>query len=154
MRPGRCGRRPSRLASRAPQGDGYEPVKIAVGMNLVRRKVLSLSICAAAWPLVPSVVSADTFPSRPVHIVVGFPPGGLGDLAARLIGQPLQQRLGQPVVVDNRPGATGNVAAETGIGARPDVGTLILAGSKNAINASLYKNLPFNFIGDIAMVAG
>jgi tripartite-type tricarboxylate transporter receptor subunit TctC len=123
-------------------------------MNPLRRKVLLLSIGAAAWPLVPSVVSADTFPSRPIHIVVGFPPGGLGDIAARLIGQPLQQRLGQPVVVDNRPGATGNVAAETVIRARPDGGTLILAGSKNAINASLYKNLPFDFIRDIAMVAG
>jgi tripartite-type tricarboxylate transporter receptor subunit TctC len=123
-------------------------------MNLVRRKVLSLSIGAAAWPLVPPVVRADTFPLHPVHIVVGFPPASSGDIAARLIGQSLQQRLGQPVVVDNRPGAGGNLATAAVVEARPDGGTLILAAPRNAIDATLYKNLPFDFIRDIAMVAG
>jgi len=123
-------------------------------MTLVRRKVLSLSIGAAAWPLVTRAVRADTFFSRPVHIVVGFPAGGVADTSARLIAQPLQQGLGQSVVVDNRPGAGGNVGAEAVVEARPDGGTLILAGPNNAINATLYKNLPFNFIRDIAMVAG
>ncbi len=123
-------------------------------MNLVRRKVLSLAIGAAAWPLVPPVARADSFLPRPVHIVVGFPPGGVVDIGARLIAQPLQQRLGQPVVVDYRPGAGGNVGAEAVVKARPDGGTLILAGTNNAINATLYKNLPFDFIHDIAMVAG
>ncbi len=123
-------------------------------MKLLRRKVLLLSIGAAAWPLVVRPAAADSLAPRSVHIVVGFPPGGIVDLAARLIGQSLQQRLGQSVVVDNRPGAGGNVATEAVVEARPDGGTLILAGSPNAINATLYKTLPFDFIRDIAMVAG
>jgi tripartite-type tricarboxylate transporter receptor subunit TctC len=123
-------------------------------MKLVRRKVLSLSIGVAAWPLVPRSAPADSLAARPVHIVVGFPAGGIVDLSARLIGQPLQQRLGQSVVIENRPGAGSNVAAEAVVKARPDGGTLILAGSYNAINATLYKNLAFDFVRDIAMVAG
>ncbi len=123
-------------------------------MNLFRRKFLLLSAGAGAWPLVPPVVRADTFPSRPVHIVVGFPPGGVGDISARLIAQALQQRLGQSFVVDNRPGAGGNVGTETLVKAQPDGGTLGIVSSKNTINASLYKNLPFDFIRDVAMVAG
>ncbi len=123
-------------------------------MNRVRRKVLSLAIGVAAWPLGPHVVRADTLPSRPVHIVVGFPPGGVADIYARLIAPPLQQRLGQSVVIDDRPGAGGNLGTETVAKARPDGTTLNLVGPNNAINASLYKNLPFDFVRDIAMVAG
>ncbi len=123
-------------------------------MNLVRRKFLLLSIGAAASPLVPRSATADSSPPRPVHILVGFPPGSVGDIAARLIAQPLQQSLGQSVVVDNRPGAGGSLAAEAVIKAQPDGCTLILAGANNAIDATLYKNLPFDFIRDIAMVAG
>ncbi len=123
-------------------------------MNLVRREVLLLSIGAAAWPLVPRAAAADSLAPRPVHIVVGFPPGGSGDIAVRLIAPSLQQRLGRSVVVDNRPGAGGNLATEAVVEARPDGGTLILAGPRNAIDATLYKNLPFDFIRDIAMVAG
>jgi tripartite-type tricarboxylate transporter receptor subunit TctC len=123
-------------------------------VNLPRRKVLSLSVGVAAWPLVPPVVRADTFPSRPIHIVVGFPPGGVADTCARLIGQPLQQRLGQSVIVDNRPGAGGNLGTEAVVRSPPDGSTLNLGGPKNAIDATLYKNLPFDFIRDIAMVAG
>jgi tripartite-type tricarboxylate transporter receptor subunit TctC len=123
-------------------------------VNLVRREVLSLSVAAAAWPLVPLVVRADRFPSRPIHIVVGFPPGGVADTCSRLIAPSLQQRLGQPVVVDNRPGAGGNLGTEAVVKAPPDGATLNLAGPKNAIDATLYKNLPFDFIRDIAMVAG
>jgi len=123
-------------------------------MNLLRRKFLLLSAAAAALPIVPPIVGADTFPSRPVHIVVGVPPGGVVDIGARLIAEPLRQRLGQPVVVDYRPGASGNLAAEAVVKAPPDGGMLVLAGSYNAINASLYRNLPFDFIRDIAMVAG
>jgi tripartite-type tricarboxylate transporter receptor subunit TctC len=129
-------------------------VKIAVSMNLVRRKVLSLSIGAAAWPLVPPVVRADSFAVRPVHIVVGVAPGGVVDASARLIAPSLQQRLGQSVIVDNRPGAGGNIAAEAVVKARPDGGTLIMAAANDAINATLYKNLSFDFVRDIAMVAG
>jgi tripartite-type tricarboxylate transporter receptor subunit TctC len=123
-------------------------------MNLLRRKLLALSIGAAAWPLVPRPATADPIAPRSIRIVVGFSPGGIGDISARLIGQSLQQKLGQSVVVDNRPGASGNVAAEAVVKARPDGGTLILASSANAINATLYKNLPFDFTRDIAMVAG
>jgi len=123
-------------------------------VNLVRRKVPSLLIGAVAWPLVPRHATADSLAPRPVHIVVGFPAGGVGDIAARLIAQPLQQRLGQSIVVDNRPGAGGNVATEAVVKARPDGGTLILVSAKNAIDGTLYKNLPFDFTRDIAMVAG
>lgn len=123
-------------------------------MNLLRRKALLFSIGAAAWPLVPRPAAADSAASRPIHIVVGVPPGGINDLSARLIAQPLQQRLGQPVVVENRPGAGGNLATEAVVKARPDGGTLTLASSRNAIDATLYKDLPFDFIRDIAMVAG
>jgi tripartite-type tricarboxylate transporter receptor subunit TctC len=123
-------------------------------MNLLRRKILSLSIGAAAWLLVPRSAPADSLAPRPVHIVVGFPPGGVGDIAVRLIAPSLQQRLGQSVVVDNRPGAGGNLAVEAMVEARPGGGTLILAAANDAINASLYKNLPFDFIRDVAMVAG
>jgi tripartite-type tricarboxylate transporter receptor subunit TctC len=123
-------------------------------MNLVRRKVLLLSIGAAASPLVVRPAEADSPVPRPVHIVDGFPPGNVGDTAARLIAEPLQQRLGQSVVIDNRPGAGGNVGTEEVVKARPDGATLILAGSRNAIDATVYRNLPFDFISDIAMVAG
>jgi tripartite-type tricarboxylate transporter receptor subunit TctC len=124
-------------------------------MNLLRRKVLLLSLGAAACPAVPRFArAADSPATRPIHIVVGFSPGGIADLSARLIGQSLQQKFGQSVIIDNRPGAGGNIAAEAVVEARPDGGTLILAGPYNAINASLYKNLPFDFIRDIAMVAG
>jgi tripartite-type tricarboxylate transporter receptor subunit TctC len=123
-------------------------------MKLARRKVLLLSIGAAAWPFVPRLAAADSLAPRPVRIVVGFPPGGLADIVARLIAQPLQQRLGQSVVVDNHPGAGGNLGAAAVVKARPDGGTLILVGPNDAINATLYKNLPFNFTRDIAMVAG
>jgi len=125
-----------------------------VSMNLVRRKLLSLSIGAAAWPVLARPATADSLAPRTVRIVVGFPPGGSGDIGARLIAQPLQQRLGKSVVVENRPGAGGNVAAEAVVKARPDGGTLILAGPSDAIDTSLYKHLPFDFIRDIAMVAG
>jgi tripartite-type tricarboxylate transporter receptor subunit TctC len=123
-------------------------------MNLHRRKFLLLSAGAVTWPLVPRAVRADTYPSRPVHIVVGFPPGGVGDMSARLVAQTLQQKLGQSFVVDNRPGAGGNLGTESVVKAQPDGDTLGIVSSKNTINASLYKNLPFDFVRDIAMVAG
>jgi tripartite-type tricarboxylate transporter receptor subunit TctC len=122
-------------------------------MILLRRQFLHLAAGAAILPIASHLAKAEAFPVRPIHIVVGFPPGAV-DLSARLIGPSLQQRLGESVVVDNRPGAGGNLAAEAVVEAPPDGGTLILAGTHDAINATLYKNLPFDFIRDIAMVAG
>jgi tripartite-type tricarboxylate transporter receptor subunit TctC len=123
-------------------------------MNLARRQVLLLSAGASALPILSPAANADTFPPRPVHIVVGFPPGGVGDVAARLIVQSLQPRFDQTVIVDNRPGAGGNLGTQAVAEAPPDGCTLVLASSKDTINATLYKHLPFDFIRDIAMVAG
>ena len=123
-------------------------------MIVERRKVLSLAAGAAAAPILPLAARADTPAPRSIHIVVGFTPGGIEDIAARLVSQPLAQRLDRSVVVDDRPGAGGNLGTEAVAEAHPDGGTLILASSKNAINAALYKKLPFDFMRDIAMVAG
>jgi tripartite-type tricarboxylate transporter receptor subunit TctC len=123
-------------------------------MTLLRRQFLHLAAGAAILPITSHLAKAEAFPVRPVHIAVAFPPGAPSDIGARLIAQPLQQRMGQPVVVDNRPGAGGNVATAAVVRAAPDGYTLILASGNNAINATLYRNLPFAFIRDIAMVAG
>jgi tripartite-type tricarboxylate transporter receptor subunit TctC len=123
-------------------------------MTLLRRQFLHLATGVAVLPIASHVTRANTFPDRPVHIMVGFAAGGLGDFAARLISQSLQQRLGQSFIVDNHPGAGGNVGAALVAKSAPDGDTLYLAGPNNAISATLYKNLPFNFIRDMAMVAG
>jgi tripartite-type tricarboxylate transporter receptor subunit TctC len=94
-------------------------------MGLVRRQFLQLASGAAALPITSHLAKAEAFPVRPVHIAVAFPPGAPSDIAARLIAQPLQQRMGQPVVVDNRPGAGGNVATAAVVRAAPDGYTLI-----------------------------
>jgi tripartite-type tricarboxylate transporter receptor subunit TctC len=108
---------------------------------------------APALPAVSRIAWAQTYPSRPVRIVVGFPPGGPTDIAARLIGQSLSERLGQQFVIENRPGAGSNIGTEAVVRAPPDGYTLFLAYSANAINATLYDKLNFNFIRDIAPVA-
>jgi tripartite-type tricarboxylate transporter receptor subunit TctC len=108
---------------------------------------------AAALPLVSRVAAAQTYPARPVHIVVSVPAGGSPDIIARLLGQWLSERLAQPVVVENRPGASANIGTEFVVRATPDGHTLLLAMSANAINASLYPNLNYNFIRDTAPVA-
>src|SRR5262249_42004491 len=118
-----------------------------------RRKVLHLAAGAAALSVLPRVAWALDYPTRPVHIVVGFPAGGDVDIVARLIGQWLSERIGQRFIVENRPGAGGNVGTEVVVRASPDGYTLLLVGSPNAINATLYANLNFNFIRDIAPVA-
>jgi tripartite-type tricarboxylate transporter receptor subunit TctC len=97
---------------------------------------------------------AQAYPTRPVRIIVGFTPGGTTDIAARLIGQWLSERLGQQFVIENRPGAGSNIAAEAVVNAPPDGCTILLVGAPNAINATLYEKLNFNFIRDIAPVAG
>jgi tripartite-type tricarboxylate transporter receptor subunit TctC len=104
-------------------------------------------------PVFARAAAAQTYPSRPVRIIVGFPAGGTADLVPRLVGQWLSARLGQPFIVENRPGGSGGLAAEATARAAPDGYTLLLAASSNAINATLYDRLKFNFIRDIAAVA-
>ena len=123
-------------------------------MKLLRRQFVQLAISAAVLPAAASAASAqDGYPSRPVHIVVGYSAGGVSDIVARLIGQRLSQRLGQPFVIEDRPGAASNVAADYVVHAPADGYTLFLAGISNAINVSLYPDLDFNFARDMAPVA-
>jgi tripartite-type tricarboxylate transporter receptor subunit TctC len=122
-------------------------------MKLPRRKFLYLGVAAAALPALPNVATALDYPTRPVRIIVGFPPGSLTDTTARLIGQWLSDRLGQPFVIENRPGAASNLAAETVARAPADGYMLLLVTSVNAINATLYDNLNFDLIHDIVPVA-
>jgi tripartite-type tricarboxylate transporter receptor subunit TctC len=121
-------------------------------MILPRRRFLYLSSAAATMSIVPRHARAEDFPARPVHIIVGFAPGGVGSIVSRLIGQGIQDRLGQQVIVENRPGAGGNLGAEMVVKSAPDGYTLLLAGTNNTVNATLYSKLKFNFIHDIAMV--
>jgi tripartite-type tricarboxylate transporter receptor subunit TctC len=123
-------------------------------MKLPRRKFLHLAAGAAALPALPRVASALDYPTRPVHLLVGFAAGGPLDTSARLIGQWLSEHLGQPFVIENRPGAGSNLATEIVAWAPPDGYTLLEASAANAWNAALYDNLSFNFIRDIALVAG
>ena len=122
-------------------------------MKLPRRHFLHLAAGAAALPAMSRVGRAQTYPTRPVRIVVGFTPAGASDIAARLIGQWLSERLGQQFPIENRAGAGGNIGTETVVRAPADGYTLLLAGSNDAINATLYEKLNFNFIRDIAPVA-
>jgi len=100
------------------------------------------------------MATAQTYPTRPVRLIIGYPPGGSADITARLLGQWLSERLGQPFVIESRPGASTNIATEAVVRAPPDGYTLLLVAPANAINATLYEKLNFNFIGDIAPVAG
>ena len=121
-------------------------------MPLPRRRFLHLAAGAVALPITSRGARGEAFPARPVRVIVAFAPGGIGDLGARLIGQSLQERLQQPVVIENRPGAGGNTGTEAVVRAPPDGYTMIWAGANNAINASLYDNLSYNFVRDIAAV--
>jgi tripartite-type tricarboxylate transporter receptor subunit TctC len=120
---------------------------------LHRRRILHLAAGAAALPAVTRIARAQTYPTRPVRLIVPFPAGQATDTIARLLGQPLSERLGQPFVIENRTGAAGNVATEAVVRAPPDGYTLLLAGLSSAFNATLYKKLNFDFIRDIAPVA-
>src|SRR5215471_14858444 len=122
-------------------------------MKLPRRQFLYLAAVAAALPCVSQVALAQAYPSRPVRVVVGAPPGGGHDIFARLMGQWLSERLGQPFVIDNRPGGSENIATEAVVRSSPDGYTILLVTTTNAINTTLYEKLSFNFNRDIASVA-
>jgi tripartite-type tricarboxylate transporter receptor subunit TctC len=132
---------------KAAQVCGASPVK------LPRRKFLQLATGAAALPAIPYLAWAQAYPTRPVRLVVGFPPGGAADLISRLIGQWLSDRLGQSVFIENRAGAASNIAAEFVVHAPPDGYTLLDLTSVNSWNVTLYDNLKFDLIRDIAPVA-
>jgi tripartite-type tricarboxylate transporter receptor subunit TctC len=122
-------------------------------MKIRRRQFLRLVGILSALPAISHIARAQAYPSRPVRIIVGFAPGGPQDICARLIGQWLSEHVGQPFVIENRTSAGGNIAAEAVVRAPADGYTLLLVGPPNAINATLYETLNFNFIRDIAPVA-
>src|SRR5215470_14131883 len=122
-------------------------------MKLPRRTFLHLAAGAAVVPVVSRIVKAKTYPTQPVRVIVGFAAGGPTDVAARVIAQWLSERLGQPFVIENRLGAGSNLATEAVVRAPADGYTLLVGGLPNAINATLYHNLNFNFIRDITAVA-
>jgi tripartite-type tricarboxylate transporter receptor subunit TctC len=119
-----------------------------------RRRFLKLSAGAAAFSVVSPIARAQAYPNRPVRMIIGYPPGGSADITARLTGQWLSERLGQPVIIESRPGAATNLATEAVVRAAPDGYTLLLVAPANAINATLYDKLNFNFTQDIVPVAG
>jgi tripartite-type tricarboxylate transporter receptor subunit TctC len=122
-------------------------------MILPRRAFLHWAAGAAVFPAVSRMARAESYRARPVRILVGYAPGGVTDITARLIGPWLSERLGQQFVIENRPGASGNLAAETVARAAPDGYTLLLVAANNAYNMTLYENLHFNFLRDIAPAA-
>ncbi len=123
-------------------------------MNFPRRRFLRLAGAAIALPAVSRIASAQAYPTRPVRLIIGYPPGGSADITARLVGQWLSERLGQPFVIESRPGAGTNLATEAVVRAAPDGYTLLLVAPANAINATLYDKLNYNFLRDTAPVAG
>jgi tripartite-type tricarboxylate transporter receptor subunit TctC len=123
-------------------------------MKLLRRRFLQLAAGAAAAPALPRFAAALDYPTRPVRLIEGYGAGGTPDIVSRVIAQWLSERLGQPFVVENRDGASGNIATEAVAAAAPDGYTLLTCASANPINASLYRKLNFNFIRDIAPVGG
>ena len=122
-------------------------------MKLPRRRFLQVAGAAAAASAVPQLASAPEYPARPVHIIVGFPPGGVTDLGARIVGEWLSERLNQTFVIDNKPGASTQIAAEAVVHAPADGYTLLMASSTNAINVALYDKHNYDFVHDIAPVA-
>jgi tripartite-type tricarboxylate transporter receptor subunit TctC len=122
-------------------------------MKLRRRQFLSVAAGAATLPVTPRFAGAENYPIRPVHLIVGFFAGGLTDILARILTVRLSERFGQQFIVENQPGAGTNIATERVVRASPDGYTLLMATSSNAINATLYDNLNFDFLRDTAPVA-
>jgi tripartite-type tricarboxylate transporter receptor subunit TctC len=123
-------------------------------MTLPRRRFLHLAAGAAALPIVSRTARAQSYPTRPVRLVVGFPPGGGTDIVARIMGRWLSERLGQPVIIENKPGAGTNIAVQAVVNSPPDGYTLLFVTTSSATNATFYETLPFNFLRDIAPVGG
>src|SRR3954452_10746686 len=121
---------------------------------VTRRQVICLAAGSAALRATAGLAQAQSYPTRPLRILVGFTAGGNFDIVARLVGQSLSEQFRQPVIVENRPGASSNLAAEAVIRSPADGYTVLLGGAVNAVNATLYEKLPFNFIADLAPVAG
>src|SRR4051794_36140810 len=118
-------------------------------MKFARREFLGIAAGAALLPAMARIANAQTYPTRPIRLIIGYTPGGSADLTARLMGQWLSERLGQPFVIENRPGGGTNIATEAAIRAAPDGYTLLLVAPANAINATLYDKLNFNFLQEI-----
>jgi tripartite-type tricarboxylate transporter receptor subunit TctC len=123
-------------------------------MLIARRKSLQIISGVLAMPFVSRTASAQAYPNKPVHWIVPYPPGGPTDILARLLGQWLQERLGQPFIIENKPGASSNIGTELVAKSAPDGYTLLLVAGANAINATLFEKLNFNFIRDLAPVVG
>ena len=123
-------------------------------MTLPRRRFLHLAGVAAALSTVSRVARAQAYPSQPVHLIIGFPPGSASDILARIIGQLLAERIGQPVVIEAKPGASGNISVQTALAAPADGYTVLHIAASNAVNATLYKSLPFDLSRDLVPVAG
>src|SRR5580765_527137 len=130
------------------------PMEAGMNSRSSRRAFLHLAAGAVALPAVSRGAWAQAYPSRPVRMIIGYPPGGSADITARLTGQWLSEQLGQPVVIESRPGAATNLATEAVVRAAPDGYTLLLIAPANAINATLYDKLTFNFLRDIEPIAG
>jgi tripartite-type tricarboxylate transporter receptor subunit TctC len=123
-------------------------------MGLVRREFVQFSVAAGAAAFFPKLASGLDYPTRPVRWVIGFPPGGGSDIVARIMGRWMSEQLGQQVIIENKPGAGTNIATQAVVNSPPDGYTLLWLGTSNAINATLYEHLSFNFLRDIAPVAG
>jgi tripartite-type tricarboxylate transporter receptor subunit TctC len=123
-------------------------------MHLARRQFLRLAAGAAGLPAAVRIAKAQTYPARPVRLIIGFPAGGGADIVARILGRWLAERVGQEVIIENKPGANTSIAAQTVVNSPSDGYTLLWCGVSNAINATFYENLPFNFLKDIAPVSG
>jgi tripartite-type tricarboxylate transporter receptor subunit TctC len=145
---------PSGLRSTIDTLSASAKFRKGLSMKLPRRRFLQLAAVAAALPAASRIARAQSYPTRPLRLIIGYPPGGSADVTARLMGQWLTERLGQSVIVESRPGGGTNIATEAVVRAPPDGYTLLLVAPANAINASLYDKLNYNFIRDVAPVAG
>jgi tripartite-type tricarboxylate transporter receptor subunit TctC len=123
-------------------------------MKLPRRKFLHLAAGAAALPFAPHIAGAQAYPSQPVRLIIGFPPGSASDMLARIISQWLTERIGQPVIIEAKPGASGNISVQTAFAAPADGYTVVQIAASSAVNGTLFESLPFNLLSDLMPVAG